>query len=116
MKPFPTLSGARRAAALAAACMALAASLPAADAFRRFETDDALHVAVLTGANGTFCAGADLKAIAAGNDRRSSYEQWDLSMADALAYETRVGLLTLQSAETRAGAERFVAGEGRHGA
>ena len=87
-----------------------------ADAFRRFETDDALHVAVLTGANGTFCAGADLKAIAAGNDRRSSYEQWDLSMADALAYETRVGLLTLQSAETRAGAERFVAGEGRHGA
>ena len=221
-----------------------------ADAFRRFETDDALHVAVLTGANGTFCAGADLKAIAAGNgnrvesdvtrdgpmgptrmqldkpviaaiegyavagglelavwcdlrvaaddavfgvfcrrwgvplidggtvrlsrlighshaldliltgrgvsgdealrmglanrlcepgrardaavalaheiaalpqvcmrnDRRSSYEQWDLSMAGALAYETRVGLLTLQSAETRAGAERFVAGEGRHGA
>ena len=32
MKPFPTLSGARRAAALAAACMALAASLPAAAA------------------------------------------------------------------------------------
>jgi len=34
-----------------------------ADAFRRFEADDALHVAVLTGANGTFCAGADLKAM-----------------------------------------------------
>lgn len=34
-----------------------------ADAFRRFDADDALHVAVLTGANGKFCAGADLKAM-----------------------------------------------------
>jgi enoyl-CoA hydratase len=32
-------------------------------ALRRFEADDALAVAVLTGANGTFCAGADLKAM-----------------------------------------------------
>jgi enoyl-CoA hydratase len=34
-----------------------------ADAFRRFEHDESLAVAVLTGANGTFCAGADLKAM-----------------------------------------------------
>jgi enoyl-CoA hydratase len=34
-----------------------------ADAFRRFEADDSLDVAVLTGAHGTFCAGADLKAM-----------------------------------------------------
>src|SRR6185503_12384791 len=34
-----------------------------ADAFRRFDADDSLHVAVLTGAHGTFCAGADLKAM-----------------------------------------------------
>lgn len=34
-----------------------------ADAFRRFDGDDGLSVAVLTGANGTFCAGADLKAM-----------------------------------------------------
>jgi enoyl-CoA hydratase len=34
-----------------------------ADAFRRFDGDASLHVAVLTGADGTFCAGADLKAI-----------------------------------------------------
>lgn len=34
-----------------------------ADAFRRFDADGALHVAVLTGAHGTFCAGADLKAM-----------------------------------------------------
>jgi enoyl-CoA hydratase len=37
-----------------------------AAAFRRFAADDALAVAVLTGAGGTFCAGADLKAVAAG--------------------------------------------------
>jgi enoyl-CoA hydratase len=34
-----------------------------ADALRRFEADDSLAVAVLTGANGKFCAGADLKAM-----------------------------------------------------
>ena len=34
-----------------------------ADAFRRFDADEALAVAVLTGANGKFCAGADLKAM-----------------------------------------------------
>jgi len=34
-----------------------------ADAFRAFDGDGALAVAVLTGANGTFCAGADLKAM-----------------------------------------------------
>ncbi|MGZ6972677.1 MAG: crotonase/enoyl-CoA hydratase family protein [Acidimicrobiia bacterium] len=38
-----------------------------ADAFRAFEADDTLSVAVLTGAGGTFCAGADLKAL--GTDR-----------------------------------------------
>lgn len=34
--------------------------------FRAFDADDSLAVAVLTGAGGNFCAGADLKAIAAG--------------------------------------------------
>ena len=34
-----------------------------ADAFRRFDADEALSVAVLTGAGGKFCAGADLKAM-----------------------------------------------------
>ena len=33
-----------------------------AEAFREFERDDALRVAVLWGAGGIFCAGADLKA------------------------------------------------------
>lgn len=37
-----------------------------ADAFRSFERDDELAVAVLHGEGGTFCAGADLKAVATG--------------------------------------------------
>ena len=36
-----------------------------ADAFRRFEQDDSALAAVLTGAGGYFCAGADLKAVSA---------------------------------------------------
>ena len=38
-------------------------------AFEDYERDDGASVAVLTGAGGTFCAGADLKAIAAGQRR-----------------------------------------------
>lgn len=39
------------------------------ETFLAFDQDDARSVAVLTGAAGTFCAGADLKAVAEG-DRR----------------------------------------------
>lgn len=45
-----------------------AASLAAA--FRRFDADSTLSVAVLTGHGGTFCAGADLKALAEGKGNR----------------------------------------------
>jgi enoyl-CoA hydratase len=41
-----------------------------ADAFRTFDTSPDLDVAVLTGAGGTFCAGADLKAIGDGRGNR----------------------------------------------
>ncbi len=41
-----------------------------ADAFRRFEADDERAVAVLTGAGGVFCAGADLKAFSTGRGNR----------------------------------------------
>ncbi|MBN0972056.1 MULTISPECIES: crotonase/enoyl-CoA hydratase family protein [unclassified Gordonia (in: high G+C Gram-positive bacteria)] len=41
-----------------------------ADAFRRFDADDSVSVAVLHGEGGTFCAGADLKAISDGDPNR----------------------------------------------
>ena len=41
-----------------------------ADAFRAFDADADAHVAVLTGAGGNFCAGADLKAFAEGSPNR----------------------------------------------
>ena len=43
-----------------------------ADAFRAFDGDDVQKVAVLWGAGGCFCAGADLKAIASG-ERKARY-------------------------------------------
>ncbi|MDO9223581.1 MAG: crotonase/enoyl-CoA hydratase family protein [Caulobacter sp.] len=44
------------------------------DAFLAFEADDGASVAVLTGAGGNFCAGADLKAIAGGGGNRVERE------------------------------------------
>ena len=43
-----------------------------ADAFRDFDSDDESYVAILTGADGAFCAGADLKAVATGSGNRMS--------------------------------------------
>jgi enoyl-CoA hydratase len=41
-----------------------------AEAFRAFDADDAVSVAILTGAGGMFCAGADLKAMGGGETNR----------------------------------------------
>ena len=45
-----------------------------AAAFRAFEADEGARVAVLWGEHGTFCAGADLKAIAKGTGNRVAPE------------------------------------------
>lgn len=45
-----------------------------ADAMRRFDADPGSSVAVLTGASGKFCAGADLKAMSEGGERVSRVE------------------------------------------
>jgi enoyl-CoA hydratase len=43
-------------------CVDLETAEALAEAFRRFDADDDLRVAILQGADGHFCAGADLKA------------------------------------------------------
>jgi enoyl-CoA hydratase len=43
-----------------------------AESFRAFDADDELKVAILTGAGGNFCAGADLKAVASGEPKRAN--------------------------------------------
>ncbi|MCP4668821.1 MAG: enoyl-CoA hydratase, partial [Deltaproteobacteria bacterium] len=50
------------------------------------------------------------------SDRRSAYEQWDLSLKEALQNEFKLGMETIESGETLEGAARFVDGQGRHGA
>lgn len=49
------------------------------------------------------------------SDRLSVYEQWSLSLDEALRNETMHGLEVMQSGEAQAGAQRFKEGHGRHG-
>lgn len=58
---------------------------------------------------------ASLPQIAMRGDRLSAYEQWDLPYHEALANELHRGMAAL-TAEAVAGARRFAAGVGRHGA
>lgn len=48
------------------------------DAFKAFDDDDELSVAILTGAGGHFCAGADLRALAEG-EKKSLSEHGELA-------------------------------------
>jgi enoyl-CoA hydratase len=48
-------------------------------------------------------------------DRTSAYEQWSMDVPSALMHETGIGLATIASGETVAGAERFRSGKGRGG-
>ncbi len=59
---------------------------------------------------------AALPQLCLRSDRQSSYGQWGLSLEAALSAETDLGLVTVRSGETRAGAARFAGGAGRHGA
>jgi len=49
------------------------------------------------------------------SDRRSATEQAGLSLAEALARETALGLEVVLGEEIREGISRFASGEGRHG-
>ncbi len=50
------------------------------------------------------------------SDRRSVYEGLDQSFEAAMARETELGIATIASGETLAGATGFAGGRGRHGA
>lgn len=50
------------------------------------------------------------------NDRLSAIEQWDLDVDVAMRNEAARGRATIATGETHAGATRFLAGVGRHGA
>jgi enoyl-CoA hydratase len=49
------------------------------------------------------------------SDRLSAYRQWDQALPAALAEEFALGIGTVRSGETVAGAGRFAGGAGRHG-
>lgn len=60
-------------------------------AFREFEADESSLAAVFAGAGGTFCAGADLKAVARG-DRQRRYDAARASEGDGPMGPTRLEL------------------------
>ena len=70
------------------------------EAFESFDADDTLSVAVLSGAGGTFCAGADLKGVAEGRGNRVTE---DMSEHGPIG-PTRRDLPTPAIAATEAGA------------
>jgi enoyl-CoA hydratase len=49
------------------------------------------------------------------NDRLSAYQQWGMGEEQAMRNEFTLGMVTLSSGETLAGAQRFEQGQGRHG-
>ena len=58
---------------------------------------------------------AGLPQVCLRSDRRSANEQWSLTLEAAMANELALGVATIASGETAAGAARFAAGAGRHG-
>jgi enoyl-CoA hydratase len=58
---------------------------------------------------------ARLPQAALRTDRLSAIEQWGLGWDAAVLNEFRLGIATVASGETEAGARRFAAGIGRHG-
>jgi len=58
---------------------------------------------------------AKLPQAALRSDRMSAIEQWELGWKQAVLNEFRLGLATIATGETEAGARRFASGIGRHG-
>jgi enoyl-CoA hydratase len=49
------------------------------------------------------------------SDRRSTLDQWELTLDEAMRNEFTLGIETVASGETLEGARRFASGKGRHG-
>lgn len=102
-------------------------ALALAAAFNDFENNDDSDVAVFYGDHGTFCAGADLKSVAAGEDTNTLSETGNGPMgpsrlqlskpviAAVAGHAVAGGLEVIASRETVEGATRFASGKGRHG-
>lgn len=58
---------------------------------------------------------ADFPQTCLRSDRQSAYEQFDFDFPAAMENEFALGLKTIASGETQAGAGRFADGDGRHG-
>lgn len=58
---------------------------------------------------------ANFPQVCLRGDRMSAYEQWGLTMEEALANEQARGIEAISSGETQLGAQKFVEGAGRHG-
>jgi enoyl-CoA hydratase len=92
---------------------------------RGVAADEALHIGLanrLASEGGALSMAQDLaRSIAkfpqlcVRSDRTSTLDQWSLSMDEALLREAQLGLTTINSGETRAGASEFRSGRGRGG-
>ena len=73
-----------------------------ADAFRAFDADPRARVAVLTGAGGHFCAGADLRHVAGGRsaaDLGTAGDALALALDDDMAHDGPMGPTRLELAK-----------------
>ncbi|MBA4369092.1 MAG: enoyl-CoA hydratase [Desulfobacterium sp.] len=92
---------------------------------RPVKADEALSIGLVNrvvGHGQGIAAAEELAATIAGfpqtcmrSDRMSAYEQWSLSLEDALQNEFNRGMKVISSGETLAGADRFAKGIGKHG-
>lgn len=59
---------------------------------------------------------SEMPQAALRSDRLSTIEQWEMGWEQAILNEFRLGVATVNTGETQAGARRFASGIGRHGA
>ena len=76
-----------------------------ANAFRAFEADDTAKVAVLCGAEGTFCAGADLKAVSGEGSAHRMEPDGDAPMGPSRMFLSKPTIAAVQGYAVAGGLE-----------